>query len=189
MAREMTSYHCRLLLIMQPRIGRENAIKGRRLAKMMKVGERTVRSLVNDLMKGWGIPIIGDTSAGYYLVGAIEEIEAVTATLKKHALHELWKAALIKKIAPADLIGQLTFEWPDMIGVDMPGLEDGDETLPPHLVAITAMLGRYQESPEEYADEIRALQQQFSPLFVSREDVAELQQAEATIKKILSRIA
>lgn len=184
MKREANSQQVQLFMILQEHKGRAKAIKCRRVAKMMDVHPRTVRALVNSLIFDFGIPIIGDHSKGYYLVETVEEIESTTTTLKRHALHELWKAARIKKIAPAELIGQLTFDWFEAFGRDMPEL-DGDEGLPPHLVAITAILGRYQEDPEKYADELCALREKYSPLFVSREKIEKLKEMQGVLAEVL----
>ena len=206
--REMTVNEAKVLEILSAHKGRASAIKGRDLVKELdealgaedelgryqavltsgeqRTREREVRKTVNHLIFDFGIPVLSD-ARGYYLVGSQEELEAATATLKSHALHELWKVSMLLKIAPADLIGQLTFDWLEGLGEDhVP--DNGEEGLPSHLVAITSILGRYKDDPEKYAEELKVLQEKYSPLFLSRADAAELEKAQSAIGGILAKI-
>jgi len=199
--REMTTEEARLLELLSAHKGRENAIRGSKLARELRHSmggmlqhqqtngswQRKLRKLVNNLIFEFGIPIIGDHSRGYYMVESIDELDAVTNTLQKHALHELWKVSRLKKIAPAELLGQLTFEFDDGVGADMPGIAEA-ERMPTHLATITALLEKYAGNPEQYAAEIRKLQKRFAPMFLSHEDVVKLKEAQGAIGGILERV-
>jgi len=201
--REMTSDEFRLMQALENHKGRKNAIKGRKLAYRLfglvsdetqpaareryRNYERKLRLLIHDLMFDFGIPIVGDYR-GYYLVEEIDEVEAAAATLRKHGIAELVHAAMLKKIAPAELVGQLVFEF----GPHPSPLPEGEGTdaspLPAHLTAITTILGEYQRDPEKYAEEIRRVQEKFSPMFIGREDVDGIDKAMETLRKIKQRI-
>jgi len=205
--REMTNEETYILGILQQRKGKDNAITCRRLAVGLFGGSaeipsdsqvsswmRRVRKLVNNLIFDFGIPIIGDHRRGYYLVETVQEMEVATSTLTKHALHELWKASRLKKVAPAELLGQLTFDFHAAlpVGADAPLGEDGnvsgDSPLPAHLAAVTSILAEYERDPEKYADEIQALRKKYSPMFLSREDAQRLKEAVGAAAGILEKI-
>jgi hypothetical protein len=202
----MTSDEVRLVDILQLHKGRGNAIKGRALAyeifgicsdtslpvaKMRYSGyERQLRLLVHDVIFDFGIPVIADVN-GYYLVEKIEEVEAAANTLRKHGIAELVHAAMLKKVSPAELIGQLVLEFPEgeeSDGLDGSDVSDGVPKLPSHLVAITSMLERYRQNPEKYAEEIRVLQEKYSPFFISRDAVSGLDQAMETLRQIREKV-
>src|SRR3972149_5659148 len=134
--REMTGEDAALARIIIEHKGAQNAIHGAALihewrremgvlpdqpTARPRTWERALRKSVNRLIFDHGMPIIGDHSRGNYLVGWLPESETTRETLKKHALHELYKAARLKKLSPAELIGQLTFDFLDELGADMPG--------------------------------------------------------------------
>lgn len=187
MAENLTLEKNILLSILQNHKGRAKAIKGRKLAEIMNVNERKLRKLIKSLRIDAGIPVIGDHSKGYYMVETIEELETTTTTLKKHALHELFIAGRMLKIAPAELVGQLTFNFLETLGADMPDL-DGDDGLPAHLVAVTTILEEYQKDPDKYADEIRILREKYSPVFISKQDAADLKAAKETMDRVIAKI-
>ena len=109
-------YQAKLLEILQRHRGRDNAVKGRYLARGMFGDallspvrrERKLRALVKDAVSQ-GHPVVGD-SRGYYLAGSQEEVEAVVSTLRKHGLAELTKAARLKRISLKQFVGQLALE-------------------------------------------------------------------------------
>ena len=115
--RDMTPDETRLLNILQTRKGRDNAITCRKLALLVfnRFGDtplarsklsgwmRKTRAVVNKPIFDFGIPIIGDHRRGYYLVETLEEMEAATSTLTKHALQRLHRLQAMTDETSAEL--------------------------------------------------------------------------------------
>lgn len=76
------------------------------LAEAAGVPERAVRAAVSELREE-GIAVCAHPSEGYYIANSAQELEQCCQFLRSRALHSLQLEARLRKVALADLIGQL----------------------------------------------------------------------------------
>jgi hypothetical protein len=91
------------------RIGARNGITAERLAVMLVVTPRTLRTLISDL-RNEGMAICGHPTTGYYIAETAEELQTTCDFLRSRALRSLYLESRLRKVPLAQLIGQLQLE-------------------------------------------------------------------------------
>lgn len=91
------------------RIGARNGITAKRLAVMLVVTERNLRTLITQLRQD-GMAICGTPESGYFVAETAEELQHTCAFLRSRALRSLHLEARLKKVPLAQLIGQMALD-------------------------------------------------------------------------------
>lgn len=193
-------------------IGRAGAIPARELAEKLPMvveggggktsrkrsgdaRERELRRVVNRLIIKHGIPIMCEAGpgGGYYLPAFDTEVEDNHARFRQRAMTGLMKASRSRRSAYADAVIQLTlgFDGPEGDAARQRiGLPPRRGTEPPAWVqVVTRLLDRVKGDPERYADQIRAIQDQYGDIFVPRYKVRELKEELGKVQKMLGELA
>lgn len=137
---------------------------------------RAMRKLIDDLRDIWRIPVMSSTSHGYWIITDQRELADVVHEFQSRGLKSLQTAARLKQTSLIDAVQQLAMDLENgdsAIAKRMTGRKRaapqetdlGDLVLSPEarMAVITSHLQELLGSPEEYADQIRALQRQFGP--------------------------
>lgn len=91
------------------RIGARNGITAERLARMLVVTPRALRTLITELRND-GMAICGTPETGYFIAETAEELQETCAFLRSRALRSLHLEARLKKIPLAQLLGQMQLD-------------------------------------------------------------------------------
>jgi hypothetical protein len=157
--------------------------------------ERELRRVINRLIIKHGIPIMCEAGpgGGYYLPAFDTEVEDNHARFRQRAMTGLMKATRSRRSAYADAVIQLTFGFDGPEGDSVRerlGLPKRSDTSPPAWVqVVTKLLDRVKGDPERYADQIRAIQDQYGDIFVPRYKVRELKEELGKVQKMLGELA
>lgn len=102
----------RVLQALQAHRGRARAIQVAHLALFAEVPQRTVQQVVHRLRVEHGQPIASTAArpAGYYIPETAEEVEQFVHEQRAKALGTLAAIAAVRKVALAELLGQLALE-------------------------------------------------------------------------------
>lgn len=95
-----------VLNALAPHRGAGNGISAEKLALIVGISERRVRTHISDL-RSEGSPICGHPSEGYYIAATAEEIQKTCAYLHARAIHSLTLESRLSNIPLPVLIGQL----------------------------------------------------------------------------------
>lgn len=149
---------------------------------------RAMRKLIDDLRDIWRIPVMSSTSHGYWIITDPSELADVVHEFQSRGLKSLQTAARLKQTSLIDAVQQLAMELEDgdsalvqrMRDRRRPAPQDtdlGDLVLSPEarMAVITSHLQELLGSPQEYADQIRALQRQFGPRLLPQSVIDEIQ--------------
>lgn len=143
---------------------------------------RRMRYLIDELIDVHSIPVMSSSSGGYWIVTDKGELNMVRHELMSRGIRSLQKAARLSKISLVDTVSQLVLDLRDESSdihqhvrrTSQQKTEDvkeiGDLILSPEakMAVITQQLQELFESPEDYADQIHALQRQFGPKLLPR---------------------
>lgn len=138
---------------------------------------RSMRKLIDDLRDIWRIPVMSSTSHGYWIITDQRELADVVHEFQSRGLKSLQTAARLKQTSLIDAVQQLAMDLENgdsAIAKRVAGgrkraapqeIDLGDLVLSPEarMAVITSHLQELLGSPEEYADQIHALQRQFGP--------------------------
>lgn len=137
---------------------------------------RGMRKLIDDLRDIWRVPVMSSTSHGYWIITDQRELADVVHEFQSRGLKSLQTAARLKQTSLVDAVQQLAMDLENgdsAIAKRMTGRKRaapqetdlGDLVLSPEarMAVITSHLQELLGSPEEYADQIHALQRQFGP--------------------------
>lgn len=136
---------------------------------------RHMRSLIDELREVHQIPVMSGSAYGYWIVTDQRELDDVHHEFTSRGLKSLQTAARLRRISLVDAVQQLALELQDddsairrkVVDVQAPPEERplGDLVLSPEakMAVITKHLQEMIQSPDEYAEQIRALQRQFGP--------------------------
>lgn len=86
--------------------GHAHGITAQALAARLGIGERLLRTLITRARED-GIAIVGTPETGYFVAETAAELEQCCAFLRSRALHSLTIEARLRKVALAELLGQL----------------------------------------------------------------------------------
>lgn len=106
----MTKTHDHVLTIIREHRGRGNAISYKAIAALVDKHPRTVREVVSQLIFQFGQPIgtcYETSGGGYYLIVSPWELEDTYEKLRGHGISILKRAADLKGISYAEMVGQL----------------------------------------------------------------------------------
>lgn len=121
-AQTMTPEQAFVWWIISSHHGKEHAISIRHLktaadtlrpSDIQSLSERKLRDIVNSLILNFHIPIGSAYSGehtGYYIIVTREEAEETYTVLRHHAISILKRAAAIRRLTFAELLGQLLLE-------------------------------------------------------------------------------
>ena len=156
--------------------GKESAIAACRLAELVGICDRRLRGVINHLIIDHLIPV-GSSSrkkeSGYYLITNRDEAREFFEVFKRRAMTSLTKASRIMKAPALVAATQLT------IGSVMEG-----EKVPGAGKAMMSLIQRFKKDPELYKKEIKALQSEFGPLLVDREQMAQIKETAGRLQKL-----
>jgi len=109
----MTITRDQVLAALTRHIGRDKGVRVQELVYEItgvtlrsEGAERKVRAVVSELREE-GFAICAYPGDGYYMAGSADELEACCAFLRSRAMHSLVLESRLRKIALAELIGQL----------------------------------------------------------------------------------
>jgi biotin operon repressor len=91
---------------MQNHIGKDLAVSGEYLAKVLNTNMRNVRHMTDEAIKQ-GIAVCSHPAHGYWIALNAEELEYTCQFHRSRALHELQKEARLRRMPLPDLLGQL----------------------------------------------------------------------------------
>lgn len=91
------------------RVGKASGVTADRLASMMAVEPRHLRTLITELRND-GMAICGHPSTGYYIAETAEELQATCDFLRSRALKSLFLESRLRKVPLAQLIGQMQLD-------------------------------------------------------------------------------
>lgn len=94
------------------RVGARNGITAKRLAQMLVVTERQLRTLITEL-RAEGMAICGTPEHGYFVAETPDELHETCAFLRSRALRSLYLESRLRKIPLAKLLGQMQLELDD----------------------------------------------------------------------------
>jgi hypothetical protein len=109
----MPSRHREILGIIQDHQGRAQAIPYKAIAKMVGLHPRRVRTYVAELIYQFRQPIGTNYDAdggGYYWIVSAWELDEVYNKLRKHGISILQRAADVRNISLAEVLGQVSME-------------------------------------------------------------------------------
>lgn len=158
---------------------------GRTLAEDLEDGgKRRVRRVFNQLTIKYKLPLCSEAGrgGGYYIAASDSEVEANYARFHKRAMTGLMKATRARKGAYADAMIQLTMGFDGAIGDEIRqkmGVtrSTSERNAPPAWVSVvTKLLERMESDPQQYADQIRELQERFGDIFVPRDRVRRIRE-------------
>ena len=142
---------------------------------------RSMRHAINELIDVHYIPVMSSSGHGYWIVADKAELEMVRHEFMSRGIKSLQKAARLSKISLVDTVHQLALDLQDegsdlhkhiktgkQKTVEMQNI--GDLILSPEakMAVITQHLQELFDSPQDYADQIHALQRQFGPRLLPR---------------------
>ncbi len=180
--------------------GRESAIPANTLAGWVFGGcdleqaKRNVRELTNHLINTHLLPICSmpGNGGGYWLPGSPEEEAAVYEARRKRVMTGLMKMSRGRKAAYVDIIDQLTLCFDEPEGaqaIERMNLAPENDPMPAFVRLITRGLARIESDPQKYAAEIKALQRNFSGIFVPKTTVRQIEEKIREAEHLLRGIA
>lgn len=137
---------------------------------------RGMRKLIDDLRDIWRIPVMSSASHGYWIITDQRELGDVVHEFRSRGLKSLQTAARLQQTSLIDTVQQLAMDLENggsellkrMSGRKRSAAQEtdlGDLVLSPEarMAVITSHLQELLGSPQEYADQIHALQRLFGP--------------------------
>ncbi len=215
----MMPAHLALLLdILRDHPGRENAISmlalyeqwsGDKLPRDPQgkpVGDvatksREMRKCIDDLREIHGIPVMSSAGAGYWIVTSKAELGKVHHEFRSRGIKSLQTAARLMRNSLADEVQQLALDLQnDSTEISktvkarrakLPASDFGDLLLSPEakMAAITVHLTTVLQSPDEYAEQIKLLQQTFGPKLIPHKVLRELRDQIRAASQAIERLA
>lgn len=149
---------------------------------------RYMRRLIDDLRDIWRIPVMSSSSYGYWIITDQKELADVVHEFQSRGLKSLQTAARLKQTSLIDAVQQLAMDLENgnceavrrlnsRKRVTASNASLGDLVLSPEarMAVITGHLQEMLGSPQEYADQIHALQRQFGPRLLPQKVLEEIQ--------------
>jgi hypothetical protein len=172
--------------------GRPNAIPMKRLAELLEVDDREVRTIVNNLIIRHGKPVMSYPGfrGGYFIVESPEEYEDACRAMRRRALAGLAKVRAWQGSTLAEETKQMVLEFDEDAGADTRSAQEepGQDAVPVGYQVVTNLIDHMAGDPEKYAVQLDSLRKRLGPLFISRrlleEMLAKTREAEASAEKM-----
>lgn len=165
----LSAMESRFLHIISKHRGLDNAISGRELSEELNTKPRMVRTIFNHLLMDHLMLLASSdkpNNYGYFLPETKEEIENFQQNFRKRGLTALTKSAKIKKVSLLYESTQITFEQ-----------YKNDEKIPGIVESFQAYLKIFQKNPKLYAQEIKALSDDTTPIFMDAKRIKQINEA------------
>ncbi len=155
---------------------------------------RSLRFLIDDLRDVYGLPVVGDSSCGYYIISNQDELIKVLHQYKSRGIKSLQTAARISKISLVDTVAQLALELTDSNSeinkkVRSTKLDDnklGDLVLSKSakMAVISNHLAGMLDDPETHAEQLEQLREAFGPRLLPKKVLNQLDQNMRDIQQL-----
>lgn len=161
---------------------------------------RRMRQMIDDLRDIWRVPVMSSSQYGYWIITDRKELADVVHEFQSRGLKSLQTAARLKQTSLVDAVQQLAIdlEKGDSEVVRRirrskrpiePDPDLGDLVLSPEarMAVITSHLKEMLSSPEEYTDQIRALQRQFGPRLLPQRVLEEINRQADQVRELATQ--
>lgn len=168
--------------------------KKRRKTRSEEACERHLRKVVENMVRR-RIPIIchPGPGGGYYLPAKPEEVEANRERFRKRALTGFMKGFRAAEGSFVDFVVQLTmdFDGPegDALRQRMGAPPRDTKAVPAMFGIVTSFLRRVKDDPQQYAEYLHQLQDEFGPILVPQYKVREVREGLARVQRLLGELA
>lgn len=165
---------------------------------------RPIRSMVDDLRFLYGIPVMSSNASGYFMLVTKTELESVRHEFMARGLKSMQTAARLGKNSLVDEVHQLALELQDPDSAIVQTVKKSndkksragqplfknDYILSPEarMAAITESLQEMFDNPEQYADQIKALQKQFGPRLISQKAIEALNEQANQVRVLAQQV-
>lgn len=182
----------RIVAILGNHLGRYNAIRMKKLAEIVGINERTLRTQVNHLKFYHSIPIMSwddFKDGGYYLSAEASDQATCIEMFMLRIWTSLRNVATLKKISMVEAGEFFNLELEKMIsGEDEQKKKflQGLPKAPEGYTLLTALVRHAQDNPEKYHADLHVIQDVFGAKFIKRKKLAELKNIREQLNSICS---